>query len=57
MTKLALLVSIICACVSAIALAGLIVTWAIKCILEWLDDIAYWGKEFKERCQNHKRCK
>lgn len=49
MTKLAFLVSIICACIVAIALAVLIVTWVIKCILEWSDDIAYWWKEFKTR--------
>ncbi len=32
-----------------LAFVAIIVTWAIKCILEWLDDIAYWWKEFKER--------
>lgn len=32
-----------------LALVALIVTWDIKCILEWLDDIDYWWKDFKER--------
>lgn len=49
MTKLAVLILIACACISVIALMVLIVAWAIKCILEWSDDIAYWWKEFKTR--------
>lgn len=57
MTELALLVLIICVCIIAIAFVAVIVTWAIKCILEWSNDIAYWCKEFKERYQNRKRHK
>lgn len=49
MTELILLIATVCACIVAIALAVLIVTWVIKCVLEWLDDIAYWWKEFKSR--------
>lgn len=36
-------------CVIVLAFVAIIVTWAIKCVLEWSDDIAYWWKEFKDR--------
>ena len=35
--------------VIVLAFVAIIVTWAIKCVLEWLDDIAYWWKDLKER--------
>ena len=43
------ILALISACVSGLALTALIVTWVIKCVLEWSDDIAYWWKEFKQR--------
>jgi len=36
-------------CVIVLTIGAIIVTWSIKCVLEWSDDIAYWYKEFKER--------
>ncbi len=39
----------ICLCVIVLAFVAVIVTWSIKCILEWSDDVAYWWKEFKQR--------
>lgn len=36
-------------CIITLAFVAIIVTWSIKCILEWSDDIAYWWKEFKAR--------
>lgn len=47
--RIPIILSLISLCVSGLALTSLIVAWAIKCILEWSDDIAYWWKEFKER--------
>ena len=42
-----------CLCISVLALTICLVTWTIKCVLVWSDDIAYWWKELKNQ---HKYC-